>query len=277
MNHLDENVLILRAGQVQLAIDAADRGLAYGDGLFETLLVHDGQPVWWAQHWQRLQRGAAVLAMDIPAEAPLLSACQTLLTQAPARCVLKIIVSRGSGGRGYRPPMPAEPVAILSWHPAPEAVGLVRLRWCELRWAVQPRLAGIKHLNRLEQVLARAEWTDPAVFDGLVLDTEGRVVSATSANVFALVNGRWCTPPVQSCGIAGLLRAWILENVESGVEADLTVAQIESAQAVFLCNAVRGILAVRQLGDRVWPAHPAIAALSQALASAQPAFAMQET
>lgn len=272
-----ENVLILRAGVVQPTFDVADRGLAYGDGLFETLLVHESEPVWWAQHWQRLQRGGTALVMDLPDEAVLRGACRKLLEQAPARCVLKMIVSRGSGGRGYRPPMPAEPVAILSWHPAPDAVGPVRLRWCELRWAAQPRLAGIKHLNRLEQVLARAEWTDPAIFDGLVLDTRGHVISATSANVFALVQGRWCTPAVHGSGIAGLLRAWLLENIEGAVEAGLTVAQIESAEAIFLCNAVRGILPVRQLGERVWPAHPAIAALSQALASAQPAFASQET
>jgi 4-amino-4-deoxychorismate lyase len=272
-----ENVLILRAGQVQPALDPADRALAYGDGLFETMLVHAGEPVWWAQHWQRLQRGAAVLAMDLPDQSWLRAACETLLKKAPARCVLKIIVSRGSGGRGYRPPLLAQPVAILSWHPAPETVGPVRLRWCELHWAVQPRLAGIKHLNRLEQVLARAEWADPAIFDGLVLDTRGHVVSATSANVFALVDGRWCTPALHGSGIAGLLRAWVLETVEGAVEADLTVTDIESAEAVFLCNAVRGILPVRQLGDRVWPAHPAIAALSQALAAAQPAFELQET
>lgn len=277
MSSPGENVLILRAGQVQPALDLADRALAYGDGLFETLLVHAGEPVWWAQHWQRLQRGAAALVMDLPDEAVLREACRKLLEQAPARCVLKIIVSRGSGGRGYRPPRAAEPVAILSRHPAPDAVGPVRLRWCKLRWAAQPRLAGIKHLNRLEQVLARAEWTDPAIFDGLVLDAQDHVVSATSANVFALVQGRWCTPAVHGSGIAGLLRAWVLENVEGAVEADLTVTDLESAQAVFLCNAVRGILPVRQLGERVWPAHPAIAALSQALASAQPAFAMQET
>lgn len=270
------NSIILRAGQSQVAVDPSDRALAYGDGLFETLLVHAGEPVWWPEHWRRLERGAAVLGIALPDQETLRQASAQLLQKAPQRCVLKIVVSRGSGGRGYGLPEAAEPTTIISWHRVPETVGPVQLRWCEMRWAVQPRLAGIKHLNRLEQVLARAEWTDPEIFDGLVLDTEGRVVSATSANVFALVQGRWCTPPVHRCGIAGLMRAWILGNAAGAVEADLRAPDIESAEALFLCNAVRGILPVRRLGGREWPAHPALTELRQALGAAQPAFALQE-
>lgn len=277
MSSAQPGALILRGGQVQTALDPADRGLAYGDGLFETLLVHAGQPVWWSAHWQRLQRGAEVLAMPLPDQAVLQQACRHLLAAAPPRCVLKLVVSRGSGGRGYRPPETCEPTAVLSWHPAPETMAAVRLRWCDLRWAEQPRLAGIKHLNRLEQVLARAEWNDATIYDGLVLDTSERVVSATSANVFALVGGRWLTPPVHRCGIAGLLRAWLLENVQGCGEAELGRAEVESADALFLCNAVRGILPVRQLGDREWPGHPALAELNRKLAAAEPAFAPQET
>ncbi len=269
--------IILRGGERLAALDPSDRALAYGDGLFETVLVHAQQPVWWREHWQRLQRGAEVLAMPLPDEQEVHAACLELLRDAPARCVLKIILSRGSGGRGYRPPEAPQPVAILSWHPAPAPVSPVRLRWCELRWAAQPRLAGIKHLNRLEQVLARAEWSDPDIFDGLVCDSEGRVVSATSANVFARVQGRWLTPPVQRCGIAGLMRAWLMDNVEGAAEAELSPADIESAEALFICNAVRGILPVRQLGEREWPAHPQVAAQAGQLARAHPAFAAQES
>ena len=277
MSSASDNTILLRADEVLAAIDPADRGLAYGDGLFETLLVHASQPVWWDAHWQRLQRGAAVLGMVLPDEAVLRAASDKLLQQAPTRCVLKLIITRGSGGRGYRPPDPAQALTVLSFHPEPQAQDPVRLRWCDLRWALQPRLAGIKHLNRLEQVLARAEWSAPDIFDGLVLDTEDRLVSATSANVFALVQGRWCTPPLRDCGIAGLMRAWVLQNLPGAAEAELRVADIEAAEAVFLCNAVRGILPVRQLAGREWFAHPAVAGLRRQLALAEPAFALQET
>ena len=277
MSSHSANTLILRAGQTQAALDPSDRGLAYGDGLFETILVHAGQPVWWPQHWQRLQRGAKVLALALPDEASLRAACDGLLRNAPSRCVLKLIITRGSGGRGYRPPEVAEPVTIISWHPMPQATGPVRLRWCELRWARQPRLAGIKHLNRLEQVLARAEWSDPEIFDGLVCDTDDQVISATSANVFAFIGGRWQTPPLVAAGIAGLARAWVLQHVQGAIEAELSRAEIESAEALFLCNALRGILVVRQLEDRHWAEHPALSTLLAQFATAEPAFAFQES
>lgn len=269
-------VRILQAGAFQPLLDPQDRGLAYGDGLFETILVHEGQPVWWSAHWQRLQRGAQALGLPLPDESDLLAACAQLLHAAPQRCVLKLICTRGSAGRSYAPPPEAQPTCILSWHPLPRVVGPVDLRWCALRWAIQPRLAGIKHLNRLEQVLARAEWQDPAIFDGLVLDLRERVVSATSANVFALVGGQWRTPPLHDCGITGLMRAWVLQHADAAVEAELDVTALESAEALFVCNAVRGILEVRRLGDRVWPGHPAVADLRRRLSAAEPAFALQE-
>ena len=149
----------------------------------------------------------------------------------------------------------------------------MRLRWCTLRWASQPALAGIKHLNRLEQVLARAEWQDPDIFDGLVLDGEGRIVSATSANVFARIDGAWVTPPVEACGIAGLLRGWVLESAPEARPGALAPAQLLAADEVFLCNAVRGILPVRALDGREWTAWPATGELRRRLAGAEPAFA----
>ena len=138
---------------------------------------------------------------------------------------------------------------------------------------MQSRLAGIKHLNRLEQVLARAEWDDAAIHEGLLCDADGRVVSAISANLFALRDGLWLTPPVADCGIAGICRAWILDHVAGACEAVLTRAEVESADALILCNAVRGILPVAALGARRWPLHPGTSALRESLAMTAPAFA----
>lgn len=253
-----------------------DRGLAYGDGVFETLLVHAGQPVWWEEHWQRLQLGARVLGIPEPDEKVVLESCRKLL-EGEGRCVLKIILTRGSGGRGYLPPDNPDPRIILTIHPAPEIIrDRVSLRWCETRLAHQPLLAGIKHLNRLEQVLARNEWQDPAIFDGLMRDQDGNVVCATSANVFVKIDGQWLTPALDRSGITGIARAWVLKQWPHVREARLSRAQVAQAGAVFICNAVRGILSVNRLGESAFVSDREVGELQSRLATEQPAFASGE-
>lgn len=254
-------------GQAPLAaLDAGDRGLAYGDGLFETMRVARGRVPWWPAHRARLQRGAAALGIALPPASWLDGEVAGFAASAGGDAVLKLMLTRGAGGRGYAPPADAEPTLLLSLHALPPAIDepLV-LRWCALRLALQPALAGLKHLNRLEQVLARAEWRDPAIHEGLLLDARGRVACATSANVFALVDGRWLTPRVDECGVAGVARAWVLANAPGAGEAELSPADIEAAEAVFLCNAVRGILPVGRLGERRWSPHAAVDALREAM------------
>ncbi|MGH8107898.1 MAG: aminodeoxychorismate lyase [Arenimonas sp.] len=271
----------MTARVVNLAGDEADfglndRGLAYGDGVFETVLVHAGKPVWWEEHWQRLLRGAGVLKIPAPDENPLRKVCNELITDAE-RCVLKIILTRGSGGRGYAIPDEHDPRIIISVHPAPaNARQAVNLRWCETRLARQPLLAGIKHLNRLEQVLARNEWQGSDIFDGLMCDMDNHVVCATSANVFARVQGQWLTPIIDQAGIAGIARSWVLKNLPQVREAHLSRVQIEQAEAIFICNAVRGILAVNRLGEHEIPGHPEVRDLQNLLAQEQAAFAIGE-
>ena len=268
------NVRVFRGQRRVDAVDPRDRGLAYGDGVFETILVHRGAPVWWNAHVARLRRGSDVLRIAPPDSGFLLAQCMELAADC-TRGVLKIILTRGVGARGYAIPAHAEPTLILSLGEAPPptpAAGLI-LRWCEMELTIQPRLAGIKHLNRLEQVLARAEWDDPAIHEALLCDTRGRVVGATSANLFVLREDRWLTPPVADCGIAGTCRAWLLANVAGCAELELSRADVESADALILCNSVRGILAVAALGERRWASDPRVIALLDALASAEPAFA----
>lgn len=267
---------VLRDGRVRLWLEPDDRGLAYGDGVFETLLVHNGQPVWWREHWDRLVRGAHVLGLPVPDQMLIRREAESMLFDAP-RAVLKIILTRGSGGRGYGAPPHPVPTVVLSSHQAPpQTREPITLRWCQTALAIQPLLARIKHLNRLEQVLARAEWSDPQIDDGIMCDTEDRVIGATSANIFALIGGRWLTPGVARCGIAGTAREWVLANVAAAAEADLSAAEVSRADALFLCNAVRGILPVGRLGLREWPKHAAIERVRRQLAEAQPAFSFPE-
>jgi len=271
------NARVLREGRVRLWLEPGDRGLAYGDGVFEPLLVHASEPVWWQEHWQRLLRGAARLGLSVPDENEVRHECMAMLADAPSRAVLKIVLTRGSGGRGYRPPADATPTVVLSTHPAPGPLARpLHLRWAKTTLALQPALAGIKHLNRLEQVLARAEWDDPDVDEALVCDGEDRVVSAISANLFVLLGGRWLTPSVERCGIAGIARQWLLANLPAAAVAELNPAEVSRADALFLCNSVRGILPVRRLGNREWPRDDAVAPVQALLAAAHPAFAKGE-
>jgi 4-amino-4-deoxychorismate lyase len=250
------------------------RTIAYGDGLFETLRAHRGRFPWWSSHWQRLADGARRLRMPLPDAASVRAAAATLFDDG-GDGVLKLLVGRGASGRGYAPVPDAVPVWMLSRHPLPGAgadAGL-HVRWCDTRLALQPALAGIKHCNRLEQVLARAECRDAGVDDGLMRDGEGTVVSATGGNLFLMDGGRWITPLVDRCGVAGVCRAHLIALL-GATQQRVAVAQVERAEALFVCNAVRGILPIARLGDRTWPAHPAIAAARQLLAGAHPGFAI---
>lgn len=253
------------------AIDPGNRGLAYGDGVFETMRVHRGVLPLWPRHQARLRGGAQRLGIALPAS----DFIEARIAEAIAGCgagVLKLLLTRGEGGRGYAPPPAAVPAWMLSLHPLPAAPGRgLRLRWCETRLAAQPVLAGIKHCNRLEQVLARAEADAVGCDEGLMQDMAGNAVCATSANLLVLCDGRWITPHIDACGVAGVLRGWLLERglVDA---AELARGEVESAEALALCNAVRGILPVASLGARAWVAHPALAELQGQVAMAYPMF-----
>lgn len=257
----------------RLPID--DRGLNYGDGLFETVLIEQGNPVWWDAHISRLRHGCEAIGLTLPKVDDLLDEARRFVA-GEARAVLKLLLTRGSDGRGYAPQAAARLRRIMSLHPAPELPidryreGVV-LRWCELQLALQPRLAGFKHLNRLEHVLARAEWNDPTVAEGMLCDTLGRVICATAANVFIVREGRLVTPDLDNCGVAGVCRAWILRQADVQV-TQLTRPDIENADELFLSSSVRGILPITRLGGRSWSVGPMTRTLQQRLWRTVPAL-----
>jgi 4-amino-4-deoxychorismate lyase len=245
---------------------------SYGDGLFETMRVLGGEVPWWNPHWNRLAHGASRLRITLPEEALVRQAAASLFDDA-GDGVLKLLLGRGGVARGYAPTISAAPPWMLSRHAVPKPVENVSAHWCRTRWSVQPALAGIKHCNRLEQVLARGECEEAGTDEGLMLDTDGNVVSATAANVFVLRDGRWWTPSVARCGVAGVCRAHLIGLLQAA-ETDLSPAQLEAAESVFLCNAVRGILPIARLETRTWSLHPAIAEARRLLASVHPAMAV---
>ena len=252
-------------------IDPGDRGLAYGDGVFETMRVHRGGIPWLDAHLQRLQRGAQRLAIELPDEMLLRAEIATVCGGREA-AVLKLIVTRGTGGRGYAPPLHSDLTWMLSLHDAPSPMQAVDVIWCGATLADQPALAGIKHCNRLEQVLARREVVAANTDEGLMCDAAGKVISATSANLFIHDGDGWLTPKLDRSGVAGICRDWLLRHVRVG-ETVLDRDDVLRSSAVFLCNAVRGILPVRRLDAREWPRCTEIRDLQRQLADAHPGLA----
>lgn len=239
-------------------ISLSDRGLHYGDGLFETLAVVAGRPLLWERHMARLARGEAVLGLPATDRSRLLEEAESLC-RGVGRGVLKIILTRGSGGRGYQPPEPCEPNRILSLHPWPELPEVwyrqgMRVRICDMRWSRNRRLAGLKHLNRLEQVLARREWTDPGIGEGLMLDEQGHVISGTRSNLFLLNPEGLVTPDLGFSGVAGVMRELVIETA-SRLALPLEVRSLgpqdlAGADALFVSNTVMGLCPVSWLAER---------------------------
>lgn len=252
------------------AIALTNRGLNYGDGVFETMRVHHGTLPLWQRHHARLREGAQRLGISLPDSAFVETQMAAYIAGIDAG-VLKLLLTRGNGGRGYAAAEDALPVWVLSLHPLPLSSSPLKLHLCDTRLALQPALAGIKHCNRLEQILARAEVQRMGCDEGLMCDAQGRVVSATAANLLAYRNGAWWTSSVASCGIAGVLRGWLLEQGLVHV-GELTLTEVESADALALCNAVRGILPVTALDGRTWAQHPATTMLQTRLTMAYPMF-----
>lgn len=253
-----------------IAID--DRGLNYGDGLFETVLYRNGVVRLLEAHLQRLSEGCARLGIAAPDSTQLRDEIRRVCATATDG-VLKIVITRGAGARGYRPAADLCATRIVSLNALPPASSnpAVNLRWCETRLGRNTALAGMKHLNRLEQVLAQREWNDPAIDEGLMLDSEGELVCATMSNVFIVRNHAVVTPDLRFCGVRGIMRGEVLRAARelniAVSEAALWPRDVENADEVFITNVIRGVRSVAAIGPRRWPLGPVTERISSALAS----------
>ncbi|MEK7262541.1 MAG: aminodeoxychorismate lyase, partial [Pseudomonadota bacterium] len=247
----------------------------YGDGLFETIAVHRGTPLLWERHAQRLLAGAVRLDMP-PPETALLRAETDRLCRGVERGVLKIIFTRGISGRGYRPDASASTTRALSLSPWPDyppswsGEGVV-VRLCQTRLASQPRLAGLKHLNRLEQVLARAEWDDEYA-EGLMQDESGNIVEGTMTNIFLVEGATLRTPDMTRCGVEGVMRGAVLEQAgRLGIicrVGPVTAIQLEQADELFLTNSLIGLWPVRRIENRSYTIGQTTRKIQQAIRDA---------
>lgn len=238
-----------------------DRGFAYGDGVFRTFPVKEGQPECWELHYAKLEEDCNVLGIVCPNSEVLLSDISRLF-QDNETAVVKIIITRGSGARGYAVPALAQPTRVVLRTSCPDYPPYyfdegVNLHLCNIRLAHQPKLAGIKHLNRLENVLARMEWTDSSIADGLLLDNRNCVVECTMSNIFARFDRTLLTPDLSHCGVAGVTRQRILEMAPRlGYRteiSELPMSRFMQAEEVVICNSLLGAVQVRSCNRQEWP------------------------
>ena len=237
-------------GIEQSQIAVMDRGLHFGDGVFRTVLVHESQPVDWPRQLRRLLDDATRIGLQVP-DAELLSQQVTEICAGQPRAILKLLLTRGGQALGYIATEDTCRVILLlrslrDYPPHFWSDGIT-VRICEMRLACNPALAGIKHLNRLEQVLARAEWDDEGIAEGLMLDTRDRLIEGISSNLFFVRKGILHTPDLSRCGVAGVTREMILDAAPAYTRgthiADFGVDDLMNADECFVCNSV----------IRVWP------------------------
>lgn len=238
-------------------VDPRDRGLAYGDGLFETMLCRAGAIRWIDYHFERLVHGCRRLAIPVP-DLDILRAEIEGHCRNEESAVVKLTVTRGVGERGYRVPEPASPsriVSIVPWsgYPSDQYTRGVNVRVCALRLGENPQLAGLKHLCRIEQVLAQMELTGVAADEGLLRDRSGYVVGGITTNLFAVSGRMLLTPSLTRCGVHGVMRRLVMERAADVglelVERDLELSDLERSDELFVTNAVAGIRPVAELDE----------------------------
>ena len=244
------------------SIPVDDRGLHYGDGVFETILVRERVPRFLDAHLDRLRRGLAALAIDFPAADTLRAEIAQAAALAPPLAILKIIVTRGSAvQRGYRPSREERARRIVTLWPTAPLDRSLALQGVELAISPLPLpgyspFAGLKHLNRLENVLASVQGGIGNTFESLMLSAAGQVISGISSNVFVVRAGGVLTPPVDRVGVAGVMRQIVLREAPRlgivALEQGLTLDELRAADGMFITNARIGVVPVRRVGEHVF-------------------------
>lgn len=253
--------MILVNGVRSEHVPVTDRGFMYGDGVFRTLLIQAGKPFCWQRQYAKLYADCQALKLSCP-PAEVLDQELATIGAAEPDCVAKIVITRGQGTRGYAPILSMPSTRVVSSTQMPtypseyidEGVGV---RVCNLRLSRQPRLAGIKHMNRLENIMARMEWDDPALAEGLVLDTEGNVIEGTMSNLFMVKDGALFTPNLSQSGVAGVTRDRIMALAPAALGLGLAVGDYSldfllESDEVLLCNSVIGVWQVKTCREKNW-------------------------
>jgi len=251
-----------------IAVPIGDRGLQYGDGLFETVAVRNGRIRLWALHEDRLLTSCRRIGIQTEHLHDLYNQLDAALQASGnrnANCLTKVIVTRGQGPRGYRPPDDCPPsvyVGIFDHIPCPDMLYTrgIDIRICNTRLSSQPHTAGMKLLSRIEQILARSEWNDSNISEGIMLDQSDDIVCGTMSNVFMATEHGLMTPELVSAGVAGVMRRHIISIAEqNGIPVEvkqIPATEIAGASEFFVCNSQIGIWPVSRCGHRSFGARP---------------------
>lgn len=244
-------------GQINQNVSIDDRGLNYGDGLFTTAKIKQGQVQLLPAHIQRLQEGCEKLVIE-PVDFCWLEDYLKQVSANYDRAVLKVLISAGQGGRGYSRAGASKPNVVVSIHSFPDyfkqwQANGITLGNAKSQLGLNPLLGGIKHLNRLEQVLIKNELLDQSFDDLLVCNINNQVIETTSANVFYQIRQQWHTPSIELSGVNGLMRQHILNIARERAiyikESQHTLSDLAQVNAMFICNCLSGIVPVRHYAD----------------------------
>lgn len=244
-------------GERHHRLDPLDRGLAYGDGLFATMRIAEGKIAFLSEHLERLSQGAKRLGMPWSASSQLILQLEELAAVETCGCI-KLLLSRGCGGRGYAAPEPCDVTEVVSVHDFPrhykhwQQVGIA-ITTSPIKLSTQPRLAGIKHLNRLEQVLIKSEPIVEGYDDWLVLDAKNNVVESSMANLFFVNGTQIVTPSMSLSGVAGMMREQIIYAlIDSGFALEarpITHSSLSQFQHAFMTNSLLGLIDINKIDD----------------------------
>ena len=250
-------------GQQGQLITTNDRGLNYGDGLFLTMRVNaDGIIHFLESHISRIKQ--AVYRLNFRSQEQLWQLPEVqidLLKEialANPNSGIKLLISRGVGGRGYSAVNCSDITTVISIFELPSHYSQlqksgVRLLKSEVQLASQPLLAGLKHLNRLEQVLIKSYSIDDGFDDWLVVDSNNNVIEASMANLFFLRDGAWITPTISRCGVAGVMREQVIyQLLELGFNVEMTdiaFNELKQIEHIFMTNSLMGAIDVTQITD----------------------------
>jgi 4-amino-4-deoxychorismate lyase len=253
-------------------VSPLDRAVHFGDGLFETIACRHGRPRFLSLHLERLQHGCGRLGIALDGLDEIRAEVRTLAAEVDA-AIVKVVLTRGTAvARGYATTGYEKATRVTfryAWPQETPALSQdgVRVRTAALRLGENPALAGLKHCNRLEQVLARREWTDPGIAEALLFSSSGKLISGTMSNVFIVEGSHLRTPRVDLCGVAGVMRRVVLREAKrAGIAAHedvLNAEDLRNADELFLTNARIGIWPVRELDGRALQPGPVTRRLQQ--------------
>ena len=241
-------------------ISIEDRAVQYGDGVFETIAVKEKLLEFWKEHYQRLNNGCKILKIKCPSKTFLKKEINKFIKKTKKnKFVLKIIISRGIGGRGYNPPRNSKPTRILGIYDWPNYLETnftkgIMMDICKIRISAQPFLSKIKHINRLEQIIARSEWQNKSISESIMLDLNDNVIEGTMSNIFGVKKNIFYTPNIKFAGIEGIMRGVILKllkkNKKKYIIKKITLKELLKFEEIFVCNSIFGIWSVIKISKK---------------------------